>query len=77
MTSKTEDQAYIGTTRFIAEREEYGRESWPISATDREAALARLRTLSDESRFADPRIDHVRRHTVRRSGRRKEIPSTM
>ena len=66
-TADTTGIAYEGTTHFLAQGQEYGRQTWRFRAQDRGAAATTLRRLSEDSRFDDPRVDHIRRFSIRKA----------
>lgn len=55
---------YEGTTTYSAEGNPYGSQSWLLRADDETSAIGTLASLSDDSIYADPRIDHLREHEV-------------
>lgn len=55
---------FQGTATFHAEREQYGSASYRYRADDEEHALVVLEELSEESIYADSRIDYLRRFEV-------------
>jgi len=56
-----EDTVHLIQVQFFTEDEPYGHESYWCAATTVESATQRALELSDNSRFADARIDFTRR----------------
>jgi len=64
-TSRTKGSLlYEGTARFHAEDDEYASQTWRFRADDEADALKTLDRLSDDSMYADPRIDYVREFEI-------------
>ena len=65
MTATTAGRkVFLGTVVFKAEGHPYGTHRWRLRATSPQGAERALVTLSENSIYADPRIDYVREYEV-------------